>query len=208
MYETNKTKLLTYPSMISFLALFLAWIAITLLLNSYFYFSVSVILIAFVCDTLDGFLARKLNQESAFGRDLDSHVDVFIYLLYPALSFYTVFGLNDFKSVTVIFLYLAAGIFRLIRFNASGSVTIGEKGHTAYIGLPVYYNLIMIPVFLALNLIKIKGFVIIADTLIVVNAVLMVIRAYFIKPKNIWPFIISVAVIAVLAAVFGMYENR
>ena len=114
----NKVKsIMNIPNMITFMALFLSWTGIIFLLNDKFYVSFSLILVAFVLDAVDGYLARRLGQESDFGRQLDGHVDVFVYLLYPALSYYYFFGLRDAVSFLVIFTYMAFGIFRLVRFN-------------------------------------------------------------------------------------------
>lgn len=194
------------PNLISFSALFLSWIGIVILLNRQFYISFAVILLAFILDALDGFFARKFNQESNFGRQLDSHVDVFIYLLYPALSFYLFFGLVDVISLMVIFIYLSTGIFRLVRFNTIGYVTCSNKKDDAYLGLPVFFNHFPLLMFLALY--KIKYFYLIAQITILLNSFLMVSKIHFPKPKNIWPFVTLLLLTAGLMIYLGLYGTH
>ncbi|MDO8804139.1 MAG: CDP-alcohol phosphatidyltransferase family protein, partial [Elusimicrobiota bacterium] len=83
MSNPEKAGWLNLPNALSFCALLCACAAILLLLRGDFYLSFALALVALVLDMFDGMLARRLGLESEFGRQLDSHVDVFIYLLYP-----------------------------------------------------------------------------------------------------------------------------
>jgi len=205
--KLNNQKFANLPNVISFLALFLSWIGIILLLNKQFYFSFAIILIAFILDAFDGFLARKLEQETDFGRYLDSHVDVFIYLLYPALCFYFFFELKDVISLIVIFIYLAAGILRLVRFNLTGFLSYSDKNYEAYSGLPVFFNHLPLLVFLILKLYEIKYFCLATNIIILVNSILMLSKFPFPKPKNIWPFVILLLLLSCMMAYLGIYAS-
>lgn len=207
MSRINNLKFTVLPNAISFLALLLSWAGIIFLLNNQFYFSFVLILLAFILDAFDGLLARKLRQESDFGRQLDSHVDVFIYLLYPALSFYLFFGLQDVSSLIIIFIYLAAGIFRLVRFNTTGYVSSSNKNYDAYLGLPVFFNHLPILIFLVLKLYRTEYFYLVAHITILLNSFLMASKFHFPKPKNIWPFVILLLFIACTMAYLGIYAT-
>jgi len=75
----NKQRVYTIPNLISF-------IRIGIILSSIFFIqNIVLFLILFVIagftDILDGFLARKLHQESSLGAKLDSIADLFLYMV-------------------------------------------------------------------------------------------------------------------------------
>lgn len=208
MFKCHSLKFISLPSSISFLSLFFSWVGIIILLNNQFYFSFAFILIAFILDSLDGFLARKLKQESDFGRQLDGHIDVFTYLLYPALSFYLFFGLRDTISLIVTFIFLVAGIFRLVRFNIKGYVKFSQKNFRAYSGLPVFFNHIPLLIFLCLRFFEIKYFNLVADAIILLNSFLMIQTFPFPKPRKILPFVMLLLLLSIIMFYLGVYEIR
>ena len=196
------------PNVISLMALFLSWMSIVILLSDRFYLSFSVVLIAFIMDALDGYVARRLKKESSFGRQLDGYVDVFIFLIYPALSFYLFFGLRDVVSIIIVFIYIAAGIFRLARFNVTGFLTVKNKEHLSYPGLPVFFNHLTILILLALNWLPVKYFFPIAYIIILLNSLLMVLKFPFPKPRSIWPFVLLLLLVSCTMFYLGIYANR
>lgn len=196
------------PNIISLVALFLSWISIVILLNNRFYLSFSVILIAFIMDALDGYIARRLKKESSFGRQLDGYVDVFVFLIYPALSFYLFFGLRDVISIIIVFIYIAAGVLRLARFNVTGFITVQNKEHLSYSGLPVFFNHLTILILLALNWLPVKYFVPIAGIIILLNSLLMVLKFPFPKPRSIWPFVLLLLLVSCTMFYLEIYANR
>lgn len=196
------------PNVISLIALFLSWISIVILLNNRFYLSFSVILIAFIMDSLDGYIARRLNKESSFGRQLDGYVDVFVFLVYPALSFYLFFGLRDVISIIIVSIYIATGVFRLARFNITGFLSVENKQHLSYSGLPVFFNHLTLLILLALNWLPVKYFSPIACMIILLNSLLMVLKFPFPKPRSIWPFVLLLLLISCTMFYLGIYANR
>lgn len=208
MPKINKLKSMELPNVISLTALFLSWISIILLLNYRFYLSFSLILIAFIMDSLDGYLARRLKKESSFGRQLDGYVDVFVFLVYPALSFYLFFGLKNAISVIIIFTYIAAGVFRLVRFNTTGFLTIQNKDHLSYSGLPVFFNHLTILILLALNPLPVKYFFPIAYIIILLNSLLMVLKFPFPKPRTIWPFVLLLLLVSCTMFCLDFYASH
>ncbi len=184
------------PNVISFCALFFSWISILLLLNGWFYLSFALALVAFILDALDGFLARRLGQESPFGRQLDGFVDVFVFLIYPALAFYFYFGLKGPIFAIIIFAYLATGVFRLARFNMTGFITLPEEKQLSYPGLPVFCNHITILLLLVFRQFFGGSFFLSAGALLVLNSILMVLKFPFPKPKTLWPFILLILLVS------------
>jgi CDP-diacylglycerol---serine O-phosphatidyltransferase len=83
-----------------------------------FELAILFILIACICDALDGRLARLGGNESAFGREFDSLADIVSFGVAPALMVYKVV-LIEFPTIgwMVASLYLLCGALRLARFN-------------------------------------------------------------------------------------------
>lgn len=100
-------------------------------LNEAYNFSVLFIFIAAFLDRFDGIVARKLNQESELGKQLDSMSDIISFGVAPAILIYQL-ALSDFGIVGMVFtvIYISSGAFRLARFNISES-----SGY--FIGLPI-----------------------------------------------------------------------
>lgn len=100
--------------------LFFSWISILLLLSEKPNWAIIVIMIAFLFDLLDGYVARKSDQVTKFGRELDSYGDIFIYLTFSSLLFYFYLAPNRITGLFVGFFILMFGGLRLIRFNIEG----------------------------------------------------------------------------------------
>ena len=84
----------------------------------HFQLAILFILIACICDALDGRLARLGGHESAFGREFDSLADIVSFGVAPALMVYKVV-LIEFRTLgwIVASLYMLCGALRLARFN-------------------------------------------------------------------------------------------
>ncbi|KGR74495.1 CDP-diacylglycerol--serine O-phosphatidyltransferase [Ureibacillus sinduriensis] len=100
-------------------------------LNEAYSYSVLFIFIAAFLDRYDGKVARKFNQESELGKQLDSMGDIISFGVAPALLMYEII-LADFGMIGIIFtiLYIACGAYRLARFNISEAT-----GY--FVGLPI-----------------------------------------------------------------------
>jgi CDP-diacylglycerol--serine O-phosphatidyltransferase len=207
MYSIDRPGWLNWPNALSFAALLTAWGAILLLLRGFFYLSFALALVALVLDAFDGLLARKLHQESEFGRQLDSHVDVFIYLLYPALACYLPLALRDIFSVIAISVFLAAGVFRLVRFTLQGFAAT-ETGARAYSGLPVYYTHLLLLALVALKLYGVPYFDLIAGGALLAAAALMVSTVKVPKPVSVPAFAALLLGIAILFGFMEFYGNH
>lgn len=105
--------------------------AIMATLNESYNYSVLFIFIAAFLDRYDGKVARKYNQESELGKQLDSMGDIISFGVAPALLMYEVvlsnFGIS---GMFMAIIYIVAGALRLARFNVTEAT-----GY--FIGLPI-----------------------------------------------------------------------
>lgn len=139
----NFFRKLQIPDYISLVGLLFAWLSIRLILSGEPNQAIMVMLVAFIFDLLDGYWARKLDRTSALGRQVDSYVDIFTYLVFSALFFNSFLSPYEFVSILVGFLILTFGGLRLIRFNSEG--ILSEDGRKFYRGvIVVYINLVIV----------------------------------------------------------------
>ncbi|AMA74480.1 MULTISPECIES: CDP-diacylglycerol--serine O-phosphatidyltransferase [Aneurinibacillus] len=92
-----------------------------------------MVIIGMVFDGLDGRLARMLNAQSDFGKELDSLSDIVTFGVAPALIMYVVvLGDMGWTGILLTGLFPICGALRLARFNSS---TSGNTGY--FVGLPI-----------------------------------------------------------------------
>jgi len=118
-------KLIGWPGLVTLLSILASWSAIGALLAGNLKLTVVFGAIAFQLDVLDGYLARKLNKSSDFGRQLDSLSDVINYSLLAALVT-SQHLIPNLLGQIVGFLILSFGILRLALFNIKGFYSEGE----------------------------------------------------------------------------------
>lgn len=121
-------KKLGVAGVVSALALLAAWLAIALLLDGDVKYSVLFAILAFILDSIDGYVARKTNKVSELGRQLDSMIDLVGYSLYAALLTYLEL-LPGWEGILVGYAIILFGILRLIKFNIDG---YAEEGSVHY----------------------------------------------------------------------------
>lgn len=100
-------------------------------LNKYMALSALFLIISLFFDFIDGKIARKINREGSFGKEMDSLCDVISFGVAPA-----VFGLsivNTPFALISVFLFLSCGILRLARYNVT-------KMEGYYYGMPITFN--------------------------------------------------------------------
>ncbi|MFZ1702782.1 MAG: CDP-diacylglycerol--serine O-phosphatidyltransferase [Saprospiraceae bacterium] len=102
------------PSFITLTGLFCGFMAIA---RADFTISPLLILIAFVCDGLDGFVARLLNTTSELGKQLDSLSDIVSFGVAPAYLYYLLAPDDSYLCMVVPAFIVIAGAFRLARYN-------------------------------------------------------------------------------------------
>lgn len=93
--------------------------------------------IALVFDFADGRVARWRHRSSMLGADLDSLADVISFGLAPAALGFAV-GLRGSLDVVILLYFVACGISRLARFNATADALADETGKVKYFeGTPI-----------------------------------------------------------------------
>lgn len=122
------------PNMLTVSNLFLGIVAIILAFqgNEYVDYAAITVIIGMLMDGLDGRVARMLNAQSEFGKELDSLSDVITFGVAPAFIMYVVV----LQEMSVLGIFITAmfpicGALRLARFN----VQAGVPGY--FIGLPI-----------------------------------------------------------------------
>jgi CDP-diacylglycerol--serine O-phosphatidyltransferase len=118
--RTNILWTLNGADALSLAALFVAWSSALLFMAGEPNWAIVVMFGAFVFDKLDGYWARRQGISSKFGRQIDSFIDIFAYLVTGALLFHYELAPNRLASAVVGFAILALGGLRLVRHNAEG----------------------------------------------------------------------------------------
>ncbi|MFY0544933.1 CDP-diacylglycerol--serine O-phosphatidyltransferase [Brevibacillus sp. H7] len=122
------------PNMLTVSNLFLGIVAIILAFqgDNYVDYAAITVIIGMLMDGLDGRVARMLNAQSEFGKELDSLSDVITFGVAPAFIMYVV-ALQDLHllGIFITAIFPICGALRLARFN----VQAGVPGY--FIGLPI-----------------------------------------------------------------------
>ena len=116
-------------------------LAVIMALRGTFEQAAIFILIAAVCDFLDGLSARLLHAYSDMGKELDSLSDLISFGLAPGLMVYTLlndylllpYGNLEYLAYVALLIPIAGGI-RLAKFN------VDDRQTTSFIGLPIPAN--------------------------------------------------------------------
>ncbi len=102
--------------------------------------------IALVFDFADGRVARWRHRSSALGADLDSLADVISFGLAPAALGFAV-GLRGTLDIAILLYFVACGISRLARFNATADDLADATGKVRYFeGTPIPTSLLLVAV--------------------------------------------------------------
>jgi CDP-diacylglycerol--serine O-phosphatidyltransferase len=122
------------PVTITSLGLLAGFYSLISSINGRFMRAAVMIAFAFICDGLDGRVARLSRTSSPFGVEYDSLTDVVAFGVAPAVLAYA-WALKPLRLVGVIIagLYVVFAAFRLARFN----VQTGSVDKRRFVGLPV-----------------------------------------------------------------------
>ncbi len=100
--------------------------------------------VALVFDFADGRVARWRHRSSSLGADLDSLADVISFGLAPAALGFAV-GLRGALDVVILLYFVACGISRLARFNATADALSDESGKVRYFeGTPIPTSVLIV----------------------------------------------------------------
>ncbi|MGL4308234.1 CDP-diacylglycerol--serine O-phosphatidyltransferase [Cetobacterium sp. SF1] len=125
------------PNAITAANMFLGYLSITASISGDFTKAVWFVILAMVCDGLDGKTARKLDAFSEFGKEFDSFCDAISFGLAPAILVYSILRSNLEASpfiLPVSFIYALCGVMRLVKFNI---VTVASSEKDDFSGMPI-----------------------------------------------------------------------
>ncbi|MET0389206.1 MAG: CDP-diacylglycerol--serine O-phosphatidyltransferase [Polyangiales bacterium] len=107
--------------------------------------------IALFFDFADGRVARWRHKSSLLGADLDSLADVISFGVSPAVLGFAV-GLRGTVDTIVLLYFVACGISRLARFNATASALADDTGKVKYFeGTPIPTSVLLVLLLWALD---------------------------------------------------------
>lgn len=100
--------------------------------------------LALIFDFADGRVARWRRKASPLGADLDSLADVISFGVAPAALGFAV-GLRGALDVVILLYFVACGISRLARFNATADALADESGKVKYFeGTPIPTSVLIV----------------------------------------------------------------
>ena len=127
----KREKLYWLPNLLTTMTLICGFYAIVLAMRGNSQSAVQAVIAAMLFDFLDGWVARKTNTVSVFGKEYDSLCDMVAFGLSPALITYHCL-LMEWHQVAWIIpaIYSSAVAMRLAKFNSK------ESSNAAFEGLP------------------------------------------------------------------------
>ena len=122
------------PNLFTTASIFIGFYAILSAGQGHFFRAAVCIVVAHICDGIDGRIARLTNTTSAFGVQYDSLADLVAFGVSPAILIYywalQPFGAWGWLAAS---LFVVCGALRLARFNAQAAVSASRD----FIGLPI-----------------------------------------------------------------------
>lgn len=194
------------PDIFSLLNMSFGLLAIIAAINNQFDYSSIFIIIALVFDSLDGYVARKLNRndEYGFGKNIDSLSDIVSFGVAPSILLYTISQtIPNSPTILVILtclLITICGVLRLSRFN----ILTDHMGNKKFIGFPIPGIAVILSLFVLTDLFNIYLVLI----FMILTSFLMVSNVKYNKIQNIkvLPFVL-ILVISTIILTFTSYIN-
>ena len=130
--EVRRRGVYLLPNLFTLAALFAGFYAVIASMSGNFNEAGWAILIAGVCDGLDGRIARLTGTQSAFGAEFDSLADVISFGMAPALLMFTwAFEPLGQLGWAASFMFVSCAALRLARYN----VQLGTVNKRFFLGL-------------------------------------------------------------------------
>ena len=128
---------LNIPNVMTSLSVAMGGICLGLLSVGNERLAAALFLLVFTLDFSDGIVARKLNQETEIGLQMDSLADLINFCVIPSLVGWMM-GMQSIPEILFLIAYVLAGLWRLAFFNVHGLESAPE-GSPSFIGLPTTY---------------------------------------------------------------------
>jgi CDP-diacylglycerol---serine O-phosphatidyltransferase len=114
--------------------------------SQYLWAAFSAFPVALLLDFLDGYVARRSDNHSALGTELDSLADIISFGVAPAVVAYTL-GMRGGWDVPILMVFVSCGIGRLARYNVTFGQFADATGKvTHYQGTPIPSTVILVAV--------------------------------------------------------------
>ncbi|MGE5219356.1 MAG: CDP-alcohol phosphatidyltransferase family protein [Chloroflexota bacterium] len=108
------------------------------------YLALALLPVALLCDIADGKVARRHQEPSPFGQELDSLADIVSFGVAPAAIAYGL-GMRGGLDIIVLIFFVACGISRLARYNVTAGQLSDAAGKVKYFeGAPIPSSLILV----------------------------------------------------------------
>jgi CDP-diacylglycerol--serine O-phosphatidyltransferase len=115
--------------------------------DSWLFLAMQLLPLALFFDFADGRVARWRRRSSTLGADLDSLADIISFGVAPATLGFAV-GLRGAIDVAILLYFVACGISRLARFNATAAALSDESGKVSYFeGTPIPTSVLLVGLF-------------------------------------------------------------
>lgn len=106
--------------------------------------------VALVCDVADGRVARLRHESSPLGQELDSLADLVSFGVAPAVIGFAL-GMSGGWDSLILAFFVACGISRLARYNATAASLSDDSGKVKYFeGTPIPSSLLIVLVLFVL----------------------------------------------------------
>ena len=146
-------------------------------------------------------MCKRNDDEKEFGVQIDSLVDVIDFLVLPCCIGLKIL-INIPKVFNIVFIfYMLAGIIRLAWFNMNSNKDEAVK---YYIGLPVTYVALIIPIIYAINLICKLSISYIYFSIYLIIGLAFILNIKIVKPKGIWYVLFAILAITVITLIIIM----
>ena len=155
-------------------------------------YAIICLFLAGVMDLLDGFVAAKLNQETKFGKHVDSLVDFFCCIIIPVWMVFDLLHPIGVHTVAPLIFYCICGLWRLANYN------IAEPS-SSFTGVPVPTGVLIVVV--AIWCVVMYNFHVAFASLAFVCAGLLMISGIKLPKYGAWQFIVGFAGLGFLVAV-------
>lgn len=201
-------RFLDAANVLTLIGLTAAFLAALLAVRGQPAFALVALIVSGLCDLFDGAVARRLSrtpEEARFGGRLDSVVDACSFGLAPAIVLSTL-GAQGPLEVAALTLYCAAAVWRLAYFDTVGLE--GEEGAARYyIGLPVTYAALVIPLAALLGFVG-PGPLCVAATVSALGLALLFVSPVRVrKPFGPWYGVLLLVAIALIATYWAFADR-
>lgn len=142
--KKTRGKIYLLPSLFTLANLFFGFLSLVFTFHAKYGWAALWIIFAAIMDGLDGIIARSTKTQSEFGSQFDSLVDSFSFGAAPAVLLFF-WGLKEAGTSGIFFsfVYLAAGILRLARYNVI-QIQKSQPDRRYYTGLTIPSASVMI----------------------------------------------------------------